>query len=227
MVAMNGRSSDNASCTGPIGDIGQQPTAIAARKREAPLNTAPHATFDTGSGIRPHAVLQGDVCVRNEPGIVLSTILGSCVAACMWDPVAGVGGLNHFLLPGGEAESDAIGYGVHAMELLVNGLIQNGAMRNRIKVKLFGGAKMYSGGIDIGKKNTEFALWFVENEGFDLTGSCLGGTRGRALRFWPVEGRVQRRFMDDPAIATQEAQPQGRQHRQTDRSTLGGDVQLF
>lgn len=173
-------------------------------------------------------VLQGETRVADDPDMVMTTILGSCVAACVWDPIAQVGGMNHFLLPGCEKSPDgALGYGVHAMELLVNGLTQRGALRRNLKVKLLGGAKMRDGGSDIGAENANFARWFVENEGFELVDCCLGGRRGRNIRFWPVGGRIQRRFMektqsvDDQKTALRPDADWARDRQPS------GDVQLF
>ena len=101
----------------------------------------------------------------SEPDVVLSTILGSCVAACMRDPVAGVGGMNHFLLPGSaEALSsggDATRYGVHLMELLINGLLKKGARRDRLEAKIFGGAKTIARFSNVGEQNAVFARQFL------------------------------------------------------------------
>ena len=93
--------------------------------------------------------------------LVLTTILGSCVAACIRDPVAGVGGMNHFLLPG-SAEAmagggDATRYGVHLMELLINGLLKQGARRDRLEAKIFGGAKTIATFSNVGEQNAAFA----------------------------------------------------------------------
>ena len=91
-------------------------------------------------------VVQGEFAVTDDPDVMMGTILGSCVSACMRDPVAGVGGMNHFLLPG-ERETAAEGpqgmrYGVQSMELLLNALYRKGARRERLEVKLFGGAPL-------------------------------------------------------------------------------------
>jgi hypothetical protein len=97
------------------------------------------------SGERRILVVQGEYQVSEDPSVVLTTLLGSCVAACMRDPGARVGGMNHFLLPGVAEEAhlkDARSYGVHLMELLVNSLMQRGARRERLEAKLFGGGKM-------------------------------------------------------------------------------------
>ncbi|WP_170846796.1 chemotaxis protein CheD [Shimia haliotis] len=179
-------------------------------------------------GFRTQALLQGDVQVSADPDLVITTMLGSCVAACMWDEVAGIGGMNHFLLPGNDPNSrGAVKEGVHAMELLVNGLIQSGASRDRMKVKLLGGSKMFDSRIDVGAKNAEFAMWFVRNEGFDLIDCCLGGQRGRNIRFWPVGGRIQRRFMNDAKIVLEETAQASARRRAGNQKDHAGEVQLF
>ena len=91
-------------------------------------------------------IVQGEYKVSDDPSVVVSTLLGSCVAACIRDPIAGVGGMNHFLLPGEDTRpahaQDAERYGDYLMELLVNGLMKKGAQRERLEAKLFGGARM-------------------------------------------------------------------------------------
>lgn len=143
-------------------------------------------------------VVQGEYYVTDDPSIVLTTILGSCVAACMRDPVAGVGGMNHFLLPEGVAASgapEALRYGVHSMELLVNGLLTRGARRDRIETRLFGGARMVQGLTDIGEKNATFAEDFLRRENLAYLGGSLRGNHGRRVQFWPVAGRMRQMMM--------------------------------
>ena len=93
-------------------------------------------------------IVQGEFFVSDDPNVVISTLLGSCVAACLHDPLAGIGGMNHFLLPG-QLDHDGNGaaerLGVHLMELLVNGLLKLGAGRDRLQAKIFGGAKTVKG----------------------------------------------------------------------------------
>ena len=139
-------------------------------------------------------VLEGEFHVSDDPDLVLTTVLGSCVAACLRDPVAGIGGMNHFLLPGdGErAQShDAERYGVHLMELLVNGLMSHGAQRGRLEAKLFGGARTIFKSSDVGAMNARFAEHFLRNEGITIIGGSLGGKSGRRIEYWPVRGRAR------------------------------------
>jgi chemotaxis protein CheD len=137
-------------------------------------------------------IVQGEFQVIGDPEIYLTTILGSCVAACLTDPVAKMGGMNHFLLPGEEGSDKAsMSHGVHAMELLVNGLLQRGARRDRLQAKLFGGARMLRGLTDVGLCNADFAERFIKRERIALTGGSLRGERGRRVQFWPTTGRVR------------------------------------
>lgn len=143
-------------------------------------------------------VIQGDCRVGSDSGLVLVTLLGSCVAACIRDPVAGVGGMNHFLLPPREPDrrfSAAESYGVHLMELLVNELMRHGAQRDRLEAKIFGGARMMCRLSDIGQENANFAKRFLKHEGIKIVASDLGGERGRRLQYWPVTGRARQSFI--------------------------------
>jgi chemotaxis protein CheD len=151
----------------------------------------------TSSDERKIHIVQGEFQVTDDPSLVVSTLLGSCVAACIRDPVAGVGGMNHFLLPGAGRDRgrEAERYGDYLMELLVNGLMQKGACRDRLEAKLFGGARMLQGLSDIGAKNAEFAERYLEYEGIRLVSKDLGGERGRRLQYWPVSGRARQSYV--------------------------------
>lgn len=137
-------------------------------------------------------VVQGEYHVTDNPAVVLTTILGSCVTACIRDPIAQVGGMNHFLLPEGDAGSGSgLQYGVHAMELLVNGILARGGRRDRLEAKLFGGARLALNLPDIGGRNAEFANDFLRREGITFVGGSLGGTAARRIQFWPCSGRAR------------------------------------
>src|SRR6218665_1824999 len=148
-----------------------------------------------GDAARRVHVIQGEFKVVRDPNVVLSTILGSCVAACIRDPNAGVGGMNHFLLPGsavpGGGGGDATRYGVHLMELLINGLLKKGARRDRLEAKIFGGAKTIATFSNVGEQNAAFAMQVLKDEGIPVVGSSTGGDHGRKLEFWPVSGRAR------------------------------------
>ena len=142
-------------------------------------------------------IVQGEFKVSKDRDVVLTTLLGSCVAACIRDPVTGIGGMNHFLLPGGDVGSskDSERLGVHLMELLLNGLMRQGAQRDRLEAKLFGGARMMSGLSDIGAKNADFAKKFLAYEGIKIVGGDTGGNQGRRIQFWPGSGRALQSYI--------------------------------
>jgi chemotaxis protein CheD len=177
----------------------------------------------TATAQRRIHVMQGEYCVSDDPAVMLTTILGSCVAACMRDPDAQVGGMNHFLLPGTDDRSQkraAESYGVHLMELLVNDLLRHGARRERLEAKLFGGSATMQGRCDIGALNSRFAERFLRYEGIAYTGGSLGGDRGRRIQFWPTSGRARQAAMrKNEAFTSASAGVPLR--------SLGGDVELF
>ncbi|MEW9921882.1 chemotaxis protein CheD [Marimonas sp. MJW-29] len=143
-------------------------------------------------------ITQGEHCTSADPDATISTLLGSCVACCLWDPVARVGGMNHMLLavhPKGGIQSESLS-GVNAMELLINDLLKLGAMRHRLMAKAFGGARMISGLSDIGPANCAFAKAYLEREGIECVSESLGGELARHVVFVPTTGvarvKVQR-----------------------------------
>jgi chemotaxis protein CheD len=143
-------------------------------------------------------IVQGEQHVDSDPAVMISTILGSCIAACIWDAKAGVGGMNHFLLPGDENEvrktepgTGAMRYGVHAMELLVNDLLRHGAQRRNMQAKIFGGARMIRGLTDVGSLNAAFVERFLKAENIPIAGGSVRGDSGRRIQFWPVTGRAR------------------------------------
>lgn len=167
-------------------------------------------------------IIQGIQGVSASPDAVMTTVLGSCVAACLWDPTAGVGGMNHFLLPP-PADGEVGGgmrYGVHAMELLLNAMFHAGARRAKLQARLFGGAK-FADGWDVGRRNGEFAVDFLSREGIPLMGGSLGGRSARRVEFWPVSGRARQRAIAQDQVFTMETR------RGPARRADEGVVQLF
>lgn len=142
---------------------------------------------------------QGEHHVTRDPNVVLSTILGSCVAMCLRDPVAGVGGMNHFLLPDGSGAGTDAGrrYGAYAMELLINDVLKAGGRRDRLEAKLFGGGRMFDSLRDVGRSNADFAEKFLRDEGIPVVGGSLRGDGGRRVHYWPVTGKALQRAVTD------------------------------
>lgn len=163
-------------------------------------------------------LIQGENAVSDDPRVVISTILGSCVAACIRDPDAAVGGMNHFLLPGSD-QVEGAQYGAYAMELLINGLLKRGARRERLEAKLFGGARMLQGLTDIGDQNAGFARRFLRDEGIPCVAESLGGVNARRVMYWPVSGVVHQQRIDNRKAAFVRETPRA-------PSSLG-DVEMF
>lgn len=179
-------------------------------------------TIAAAAGGRRVHVMQGEARVDGGDA-VLTTLLGSCVAACIRDAQAGVGGMNHFLLPGDDtngasASGRAESYGLYLMELLINGLLKRGARRHALEAKLFGGANTVDNLGDIGGRNIAFARRFLADEGIACLGGDLGGERGRRIEYWPASGRSRRIFIDGrtPMAAARPMIP-----------IAGGDLELF
>jgi chemotaxis protein CheD len=165
---------------------------------------------------------QGAFEVAAAPDAVLTTILGSCVAACLWDAQAQVGGMNHIVLPDApEGDLRRASAGVNAMELLINGVIRAGGARARLQAKLFGGARMISGLTDIGGRNADFARGFLDREGIPCVSESLGGTQGRRVQFWPCTGRARQMLMGSAEVPPEEVAPLPR------TAEPGNDIELF
>ncbi len=166
-------------------------------------------------------VIQGEHRVTRDASTVYATILGSCVAACIFDPYARVGGMNHFLLPGDGERARDDQLGAHLMELLVNDLMHAGARRERLQAKLFGGARVVRGLSDVGRKNVEFAERFLDRDGIALIGRDVGGERARRLQFWPATGRARQIYVvRDQSFAREEV-------AKASVAQSGGDLELF
>lgn len=166
-------------------------------------------------------LIQGEFRVAKDPNVILTTTLGSCVATCLRDPVAGVGGMNHFLLPHGDeySGSDAVRYGAYAMEVLINDLMHAGALHERLEARLFGGARLSDGLPDIGGQNVDFAERFLRDEGIPLLGGSVRGSHARRIQFWPVSGRARQLALTENAIFEAE-------YRKP-RAPVTGSVELF
>jgi chemotaxis protein CheD len=142
-------------------------------------------------------VAPGDHDMASLAGEILSTVLGSCVAACLRDPFNGIGGMNHFLLPGEEMDatqpsSSDMRFGTASMEVLINALIKRGAIKSRLEAKIFGGAVMMGSptAASVGARNAAFAIGFLDREGIPILARDLGGDCPRRANYEPATGRA-------------------------------------
>lgn len=184
-------------------------------------------------------VLPGGVYCTDAEDELIATGLGSCVAACIWDSKLHIGGMNHFLLPFDsksqlkswqpeELVSTASRYGSYAMEMLFNAMLERGAQRKSLRLKLFGGAQMMGRNSMIGEKNIAFVLNYVAQEGMTVISQDLGGLEPRKVLFDPVSGQAWLKRIPFPEVyrlqhqEEQYADQLGKQsHHQSD------DVELF
>jgi chemotaxis protein CheD len=168
----------------------------------------------------------GDTYVTSDPDEVLTTILGSCIAACIRDPVAGVGGMNHFLLPDGNSgDREARCYGVNAMELLINDILKHGGDRRRLEAKLFGGANVVAALTDVGSRNYSFARQFLTDEGIAIVGGDVGGDMARRIQYMPANGRARQAVVKgaEPKLVEEELTAL---HKKT-QAAAAADVEFF
>ncbi|MBE0361014.1 MULTISPECIES: chemoreceptor glutamine deamidase CheD [Pseudoalteromonas] len=151
--------------------------------------------WDSGRDSVVAKVLPGEFYVSKNNELI-STVLGSCIAACVYDESLGIGGMNHFMLPIQKdtdlknAHSLSCRYGNWAMEYLINEVLKNGASRHNLKIKLFGGGKIISAMTDIGLGNISFAMAYIEEEALNLVAHDMGGPWPRKIFFHPHTGKV-------------------------------------
>lgn len=172
--------------------------AVPANAWENPRSdgVASFRYFDRQFGMEAVKVLPGEYSVSLEDN-VLVTVLGSCVSACLRDPLAGVGGMNHFMLPDTEGGPGSAGgmsarYGSFAMELLVNELLKHGARRANIEAKVFGGGNVLRGftSANVGTRNAAFVLDYLQTEHIHVAASDLLDNCPRKVHYFPRTGRV-------------------------------------
>ncbi len=175
-------------------------------------------------------IFSGEWYVSTKPSEVLVTILGSCVSACVRDPFTGVGGMNHFLLPGDESmitqTSDAARYGVFAMESLINGILKEGGRKDRLEVKVFGGGNVINNSAKIGSKNAAFIRTFLDKEGYKIASEDLEGDLPRRIHYFPETGKVMMRKLrrkEDQVVVEEEA----RYSKKIITKPVEGSIDLF
>lgn len=174
-------------------------------------------------------ILPGEYFVFDEDLLIMTT-LGSCIAVCLWDRVAHVGGMNHFMLPdnGGQG-NDSGRYGSFAMELLINELMKRGASRMNLEAKVFGGGAVLSGmnSLNVGERNTTFVLEYLKTERIPVVSKDVMDVYPRKVCFFPHSGKamVKRLAPTNPeALVAQERAALQTVSRAT---TGGGSVDLF
>lgn len=162
------------------------------------------------------------------------TRLGSCVAACIWDPIMGIGGLNHFLLPERACKEDwhqltsySCRYGNWAMEQLINEILKVGGQRHRLQAKIFGGAQLSSMSLlNVGQSNIDFVRYYLDLEKIPVIAEDLGGPWPRRVLFHPNSGRVLLKRLSPERIA-QMMSEEGRYLKGLKEATPDNNIELF
>lgn len=186
-------------------------------------------SVDPETGLRTTKIFSGDWYVATQRGEMIATILGSCIAACIRDPVTGVGGMNHFLLPGETGDgitSASARYGTNAMEQLINAILAAGARRERLEIKVFGGGNVTNNSARIGSKNAAFIRDFLKREHLPMDAEDLEGELPRRVHYFPDTGRtlVRKLHRKEDFAVVQEEETYAKQIIQQPDD---GEIELF
>ena len=195
-----------------------------------PLNRGQATKYFDKHFQRPAMKIQPGEFYATVEDEVIVTVLGSCISACLLDPVGLVGGMNHFMLPEDRSREAkdiffAARYGGAAMELLINELLRLGARKDRLVAKIFGGGRVMKGMGDVGARNIEFVLRFLAQESIPIWSEDIAGDYARKIYFFPHTGQVLMRRIDqlhNDTLLDRESAFRKRISRQDD-----GDVELF
>ena len=189
--------------------------------------------FDTTFKIMAVKVLPGEHYVSTAGQEMVVTVLGSCVAACVWDPRQRIGGMNHFMLPdsGSDVPVDkSMRYGNFAMEELLNDVLRRGARREALEIKVFGGGNVLpsigNATVPIGDRNAAFVRRYLREEGYRIAAEDLGGIHPRRIHFFPRLGKVIRLFLKkdvERAVLNRELSYRSR----LQEVPVEGEVELF
>lgn len=193
---------------------------------------SPNLYFDSSFDLEAAKILPGEYYVTKRD-MVLVTVLGSCVAACIRDRVSGIGGMNHFMLPDSNRDNSdpttaSARYGSYAMEMMINQLLKSGARREYLEAKVFGGGSVLRGvaTANVGGRNADFALNYLHTEGIAIAGQDLLDIYARKVYFFPNSGRVlvkKIRTMHNETINEREQAYWAR----LKAADIQGDVELF
>lgn len=193
---------------------------------------ATHLYFDRKHETEAARVLPGEYYATAK-NMLLVTVLGSCVTACIRDRQNGIGGMNHFMLPDGRIDENdpssiSARYGIYAMEILINHIIKIGARRANLEAKVFGGGNVMPGLIEanVGERNAEFVLGFLETENIPIVARDLVDIYPRKVHYFPSTGKVlvkKLRDLPDSAIIERERNYSLR----LPKANIGGAIELF
>jgi chemotaxis protein CheD len=219
-----------ASSLANVGLIGQRTDRLTKLKaRIAKPGEASFFFYDAHFKSEAVKILPGEYFVYNEDLLIMTT-LGSCIATCLWDRQAKIGGMNHFMLPdNGGGDSDSGRYGSYAMELLINEMLKMGASRLTLEAKVFGGGAVISGmnSINVGERNTAFVMDYLKMERIPVVSKDVLEIYPRKVCFLPFSGKamVKRLAPTNPEALVQQERMAAQKVAPV--STGGGSIDLF
>ena len=207
------------------------PTTRLEVLRSAPRKPGEASFFFFDAHFKSDAVkvLPGEYFVDTQDILVMTT-LGSCIAACLWDRRAGVGGMNHFMLPEAAASAQDGGrYGSFAMELLINEMMKRGATRATMEAKIFGGGQVVSGmnTLNVGERNTAFVLDYLHTERIPVVSKDVLDVYPRKVCFLPASGKAMVKRLSPAHPDVLVAQERAAALRPVPVGTRGGSIDLF
>jgi len=193
---------------------------------------SPNVYFDRSFDIDAAKILPGEYYATSRD-MLLVTVLGSCVAACIRDRTSGVGGMNHFMLPdSGQDQNNPLSsstrYGTYAMEMLINQIIKLGAKRQNLEAKLFGGGNVLRGFkiTNVGERNAKFAIDYLATEGIQVVAQDLLDIHPRKVYYFPATGKVMikklKRVHNDTIV-----ERENEYNSRLSYSKIEGDIELF
>jgi chemotaxis protein CheD len=187
--------------------------------------------YDSYFGLHAAKIGPGEL-YASKRNILIVTVLGSCVSACLMDPVAQIGGMNHFMLPErGGSSTTLVGeparYGAHAMEMLINNLLSMGARRERLEAKVFGAGRVLPGMSDVGARNAQFALEYLERERIPVKARDVGGQHARKVYLFVETGRVLVKEITELRNDTVISRERAYAVQIREKKITGGGIELF
>lgn len=218
-----------SSMTAPAPAAARSASSRLERLKAAARKPGEASFFFWDSHFRNDAckVLPGEFFVHDED-ILITTTLGSCIAACLWDREKRVGGMNHFLLPDRGGNGDVSGrYGSYAMELLIGEMVKRGATRSTMEAKVFGGGAVLGGmnSINVGERNTAFVMDYLRTERITVVSKDVMDIYPRKVCFLPASGKALVKRLASANADALAAQERAAAARAAPRA--GGSIDLF
>lgn len=227
--AMRGGAANLAARSPAPLAAGSASSLDALRKRPHKNGEASFYYFDHHFQYNAVKVLPGEYFVTGE-NIVICTVLGSCIAACLWDRILNVGGMNHFMLPEGDSADSSGRYGSFAMELLINEMVKLGSRRENMQAKIFGGGQVMANftTMNVGERNTDFVTQYLQTERIPIVSEDVLDIYPRKVVYFPATGKamVKRLAHAHPEALVEQERSRG-SAAQLAKTSAGGSVDLF